>query len=90
MSALGTGNILHIPFRRTHNLFLSTAIKNYISTKYDQHPETFSQDLERIDELRKDAVTSLEPHANGVRKLQRYAAQLVWIGGKFPVDVGIL
>lgn len=82
------GNILQIPFRRTHHLLLSQAIKSYISTKYDQHPDTFARDLEIIDQQRKDAVNALEPHASGVRKLQVYAAQLVWMGGKFPVDVG--
>lgn len=81
------GNILQIPFRRTHSLQLSEAIRNYISTKYDQHPDTFARDLEIIDQLRKDAVTSMEPHSSGVRKLQAYTAQLVWMGGKFPVDV---
>lgn len=86
----GSSNILPIPFRRTHNLLLSQAIKNYISSKYDQHPDTFARDLEIIDQLRKDAVSSLEPHASGIRKLQAYAAQLVWIGGKFPVDVRTL
>ena len=68
-------------------MLLSDAIKSYISTKYDQHPDTFARDLEVIDQLRKDAVTSLETHASGIRKLQAYAAQLVWMGGKFPVDV---
>ncbi|EGP82953.1 unnamed protein product [Zymoseptoria tritici ST99CH_1A5] len=82
------GNILQIPFRRTHSLQLSEAIRNYISTKYDQHPDTFARDLEIIDQLRKDAVTSMEPHSSGVRKLQAYTAQLVWMGGKFPVDIG--
>jgi len=82
-----TGNILQIPFRRTHALKLSDAVKSYISTKYDQHPDTFARDLEVIDHLRKDAVNALEPHASGLRKLQQYAAQLVWMGGKFPVDV---
>ncbi|KAK5138371.1 hypothetical protein LTR08_003432 [Meristemomyces frigidus] len=83
-----SGNILQIPFRRTHNLQLSGAIKSYISNKYDQHPDTFARDLEVVDQLRKDAVNALEPHATGLRKLQQYAAQLVWIGGKFPVDIG--
>ncbi|KAI7354763.1 BRO1-domain-containing protein [Hortaea werneckii] len=82
------GNILAIPFRRTHSLRLSDAIKSYISSKYDQHPATFQHDLEIIDQLRKDAVASLEAHSSGVRKLQGYAAQLVWMGGKFPVDIG--
>lgn len=82
-----SGNILQVPFRRTHNLLLSDAIKSYISNKYDQHPDTFARDLSVIDQLRKDAVNSLEPHASGVRKLQQYTAQLVWMSGKFPVDV---
>jgi len=85
-----SGNILQLPFRRTHNLQLSAAIKSYISTKYDQHPDTFTHDLEVIDHLRKDAVNALEPHASGLRKLQQYAAQLVWMGGKFPVDVSLV
>lgn len=48
----------------------------------------FAKDLEAIDQLRHAAVSALEPHASGIRKLQAYAAQLVWMGGKFPVDVG--
>jgi len=81
------GNILQIPFRRTHALPLSAAVRSYISTKYDQRPDTFARDLEVVDHLRKDAVNALEPHASGLRKLLQYAAQLVWMGGKFPVDV---
>lgn len=47
----------------------------------------FKQDLEVIDTLRRDAINVREPHLSGVRKLQAYAGQLVWIGGKFPIDV---
>lgn len=83
----GASNILQIPFRRTHNLRLSEAITKYITGKYDQHPDTFARDLEIIDQLRKDAVSSIEPHTSGIRKLQAYAAQLAWISGKFPIDV---
>lgn len=83
-----SANILHIPFRRTQSLALSGAIRQYISTKYDQHPDTFTRDLELIDQLRKDAVNAVEPHSSGVTRIQQYAAQLVWMGGKFPVDVG--
>ena len=82
-----SGNILALPFRRTHTVSLSSAIKQYISTKYDQHPDMFQHDLETIDHLRAEAVTTLEPHVSGVKKLSAYAAQLVWIGGKFPIDV---
>lgn len=84
----GASNLLEIPFRRTHNLTLSEAVTRYITSKYDQHPNVFARDLEIIDQLRKDAVTSLEPHTSGIKKLQAYAAQLVWMTGKFPVDIG--
>jgi programmed cell death 6-interacting protein len=47
----------------------------------------FQYDLEAIDALRRDAVNVREPHLSGIKKLQVYAGQLVWIGGKFPIDV---
>lgn len=82
-------NLLQLPFRRTHHVSLNSALQQYISAKYDQHPDMFKSDLDTIDHLRHGAVHALEPHASGVRKLQAYAAQLVWMGGKFPVDVGV-
>ncbi|KAI2467768.1 BRO1-domain-containing protein [Annulohypoxylon bovei var. microspora] len=81
-------NILAVPFRKGTQLSLSSAIRQYISTKYDQHPDMFRQDLEVIDALRCDAVNVREPHLSGVARLQAYAGQLVWIGGKFPIDIG--
>lgn len=83
-----TTNILYLPFRKTLNVDLSSAIKQYISTKYDQHPDMFKADLEVIDKLRKDAVFVREPHTSGLKKIAAYAAQLVWMGGKFPIDIG--
>lgn len=47
----------------------------------------FSKDLEAIDQLRSAAVQAVDPHFSGIKKLQAYAAQLVWLGGKFPIDV---
>jgi programmed cell death 6-interacting protein len=69
-------------------LALSTAIKQYISSKYDQHPDMFKQDLEVIDALRRDAINVREPHTSGIKKIAAYAGQLSWMGGKFPIDVG--
>ena len=46
--------------------------------------------MDAIDKLRSDAVNSLEAHTSGVRKMTAYAAQLVWMGGKFPIDVSEL
>lgn len=82
-----SSNILSIPFRRSLQLSLSTTIRQYINTKYDQHPDMFQHDLEMIDALRRDATNVREPHLSGIKKLQVYAGQLVWIGGKFPIDV---
>tara|TARA_R110002060_G_scaffold47322_2_gene58426 strand:- start:572 stop:829 length:258 start_codon:yes stop_codon:yes gene_type:complete len=84
-----SSNILSLPFRKTNSLSLSTAIKQYISSKYDQHPDMFKQDLEVIDALRRDAVYVREPHTSGIKKISAYAGQLSWIGGKFPIDVGV-
>ena len=50
----------------------------------------FIRDMEAIDKLRTDAVNTLEAHTSGIRKLTAYAAQLVWMGGKFPIDVSKL
>lgn len=47
----------------------------------------FKKDLETIDTLRTDAINVLEPHVSGLVKLGRYAAQLRWMMGKFPIDV---
>lgn len=47
----------------------------------------FARDLDLIDKIRAEAVNCLEAHTSGIRKLTAYAAQLVWIGGKFPIDV---
>ncbi|KAG0136720.1 pH-response regulator protein palA/RIM20 [Tuber indicum] len=83
-----SSNILHVPFRKSAPLQLSTAIKQYISTKYDQHPDMFTTDLATIDKLRSDAINVQEAHVSGVMKISVYAAQLQWISGKFPIDIG--
>ena len=80
-------NILCLPFRRSHSVSLSSALKQYISSKYDQHPDMFAEDLLIIDRLRSDAINVREPHTSGITKLVTYAAQLKWMGGKFPIDV---
>ena len=82
-------NQLSLPFRKSTQISLSTAIRQYISKKYDQHPDMFRHDLEVIDSLRRDAVNVREAHPSGIKKLQAYAAQLQFIGSKFPIDVGI-
>ncbi|KAI9889650.1 MAG: pH-response regulator protein palA/rim20 [Vezdaea aestivalis] len=87
--AMAANNILELPFRLTVPVSLSDAIKQYISSKYDQHPDMFVNDLATIDRLRTEAIWVREAHLSGARKLQTYAAQLNWIGGKFPIDIGV-
>ncbi|KAK0750281.1 BRO1-like domain-containing protein [Schizothecium vesticola] len=48
----------------------------------------FRHDLDVIDSLRRDAVNVREAHPSGIGKLQTYAGQLVWMAGKFPIDIG--
>lgn len=80
-------NILQLPFRRSHAVSLSDAITQYISSKYDQRPDMFADDLLIIDRLRTEAINVQEPHVSGISRLVTYAAQLKWLGGKFPIDV---
>ena len=47
----------------------------------------FAEDLLVIDGLRTDAMNVREPHVSGISRLVVYAAQLKWMGGKFPIDV---
>ena len=47
----------------------------------------FADDLMIIDRLRNEAINVQEPHVSGISRLVTYAAQLKWLGGKFPVDV---
>ncbi|KAJ5570429.1 uncharacterized protein N7459_009859 [Penicillium hispanicum] len=86
---MASSNILQLPFRRSHTVSLSDAITQYISSKYDQRPDMFADDLMIIDRLRSEAVNVQEPHVSGISRLVTYAAQLKWLGGKFPIDVGV-
>ncbi|KAF7716671.1 pH-response regulator protein [Penicillium ucsense] len=49
----------------------------------------FADDLMIIDRLRSEAIHVQEPHISGISRLVTYAAQLKWLGGKFPIDVGV-
>lgn len=69
-------NILEIPFRRTQSVNISSAIKNYIESKFDQQPAAFNDDCDIIERLREDAIHVTEPHTTGIQKLTVYAAQL--------------
>ncbi|CAK7207424.1 pH-response regulator protein palA/rim20 [Sporothrix eucalyptigena] len=86
--ASSQSNQLSLPFRKSTHLSLATVIRQYVADKYGQHPDTFHEDMDVIDALRRDAVNVREAHPSGIKKLQAYAGQLAWIGGKFPVEIG--
>ena len=49
----------------------------------------FKEDLQLVDGMREEAISVQEPHISGIRRLTAYSAQLRWIGGKFPIDIGL-
>lgn len=75
-SAKMASNLLEIPFRRTQSVNISSAIRNYIESKFDQQPAAFKDDCDTIEQLRESAIHVTEPHTTGVQKLTAYAAQL--------------
>lgn len=81
--------MLSIPFRRTAAVSMAEPIKQYISNKYDQHPSMFADDCAAIDNTRVAAVQVADAHVSGIKKLEAYAAQLVWMTAKFPLDVRV-
>lgn len=80
---------IQIPFRRSHNVDISSAIKQYISTRYDESHEKYADDVRAFEQLRQDCISVLEPHVSGIDRLARYSAQLRYMSGKFPVDIGV-
>ncbi|CAG8441901.1 126_t:CDS:10 [Dentiscutata heterogama] len=81
-------NILAVDFKYTERIALKTTLRDYISYSYDEHPDIYTDDLRILDELRTDCL-NLEVHQNALYRLLKYYGQLVFIGSKFPIDVGI-
>lgn len=79
---------MFLPFRRSNHLSYKSAVHHVVSERYEQHPDQFLDDLKAIDSLRRDAINVRDAHTSGIFRLQAYAAQLVWMGTKFPLDIG--
>ena len=64
----GSINILTIDFKRTERIGLTTALREYISYHYNDHPDNFTDDFRVLDELRTDCL-NLEVHQNALHRL---------------------
>jgi len=82
--------MLQIPFRRTQSVNLSTAIKSYIDSKFDQQPAAFDDDCQAIERLREDAIHVVEPHNTGIQKLTSYAAQLRYMVSRLMIELNLV
>ncbi|CAG8473217.1 3078_t:CDS:2 [Ambispora leptoticha] len=85
---MGLPNIVFIDFKRTERIGLTRTLRDYIQFSYAEHPDAYIDDFRVLDELRSDCL-NLEVHYNALNRLLKYYGQLVFIGSKFPIDVGI-
>lgn len=84
-------NVLSIPIKTSplSSSQVSNAIRDHIDEAFhDTHPDAFKDDLRELSKVR-DQVVRLEVHVASIEAAQRYNAQLVFMGTKFPADVNI-
>ncbi|KAH8118025.1 BRO1-domain-containing protein [Phellopilus nigrolimitatus] len=82
-------NQLSIPFKKTSTIPLRQAFRDYVQISHtDTHPEAFKWDIDRWEQLRKDA-TSEVVHVSKTQALISYNAQLTFVLTKLPVDIGL-
>ncbi|EJD06562.1 BRO1-domain-containing protein [Fomitiporia mediterranea MF3/22] len=82
-------NQLSIPFKKTSQIPIRQAVRSYIQENLpDTHPEAFKWDIERWEQLRRDA-TSEKVHASHTQAIIKYCAQLAFILTKLPVDISL-
>ncbi|KAI9461717.1 pH-response regulator [Lactarius psammicola] len=80
-------NQLSVPFKRTYAIPLKDTVYSHIQSKHHNvHPEAFSWDISKWEELRK-AVTTSAVHVNQVDSILVYHAQLAFIITKLPEDI---
>ncbi|CAJ0831811.1 2172_t:CDS:10 [Entrophospora sp. SA101] len=81
-------NIVSLNFKQTERIALTKVLREYVLKAYGEHPDAYTDDFRVLDELRTDCL-NLEVHRNALHRLLKYYGQLVFIGSKFPIDVGI-
>ncbi|KAH9068320.1 pH-response regulator [Lactarius deliciosus] len=80
-------NQLSVPFKRTYAIPLKDTVYSHIQSKHHNiHPEAFSWDISKWEDLRK-AMTTSSVHVNQVDSILVYHAQLAFILTKLPEDI---
>lgn len=80
-------NQLSVPFKRTYAIPLKDTVYSHIQSKlHNIHPEAFSWDISKWEDLRK-AMTTSSVHVNQVDSILVYHAQLAFILTKLPEDI---
>ncbi|TFK28100.1 pH-response regulator [Coprinopsis marcescibilis] len=79
-------NLLAIPYKKTYQIDIKEAARNYISNHGGAHPDEFKEDIRNWEELRKD-VTGGSTHVDQIDAALLYHAQLVSVLAKFPNDI---
>ncbi|CAO3677492.1 unnamed protein product [Umbelopsis ramanniana] len=85
--ANATTNLLAVEVKRTEKVALTQVLRDYISNAYAEHPDLYTDDFRVLDELQMDCIHLGAQH-NALNRLIKYHGQLVFIGSKFPIDVG--
>ncbi|CAO3587926.1 unnamed protein product [Absidia cylindrospora] len=87
-SSSNSANMLACEVKRTEKLTWTPYLREYISNGYAEHPDLYTDDFRLLDELRNDCIY-VESNEKALNRLIKYYAQLVFIGSKFPIDIGI-
>ncbi|KAE9407729.1 BRO1-domain-containing protein [Gymnopus androsaceus JB14] len=79
-------NLLAVPFKKTYQIDVVGAARNYLSENGGTHPDAVKADIKQWQEMRQKIV-GLEANANRINDILNYHAQLTSILSKFPVDI---
>ena len=73
-------NHLSIPFKKTYTIPLKEAVRDYLDSRVDSHPEEFKWDIERWETLRKAGVGEVVHNDSIKPALRSVASLLSWSG----------
>lgn len=78
--------MLSIPFKSTQKRSFLEPFRSYISTTFEENPDTYQDDILALDSLRSLATQHPEAHDESANNLLRYYFQLGYTGSKFKIE----